>query len=73
MEDGHPKVIESRIYLTASMCGMNDYAYQASRSTSNIYNGFCVLEIENGRIVNDFYEEGTFTRALDLRTKEVWK
>jgi len=73
VESGNPKVVESRIYLTASMCGMNDYAYQASRSTSSIYNGFCVLEIEDGKIVNDFFEDGRFTKALDLRTKEVWE
>lgn len=68
---GHPMTVESRIYLTPSMCGMNDYAYQASRSTSKVYNGFMVLEIENGKIVNDHLDK--FIWVLDLRTKEIWE
>lgn len=67
---GRPRTVESRIYLTPSMCGMNDYAYQATRSNSNIYNGFMVLEVENGRIVDDHLDE--FVWMLDLRTEEVW-
>jgi hypothetical protein len=70
-ENGRPKTVEGRIYLTPSMCGMNDYAYQASRSVSKIYNGFIVLEIERGQIVDDHLDE--FVWMLDLRTKEVWK
>jgi hypothetical protein len=69
-EQGRPKTIEGRIYLTPSMVGMNDYAYQATRSGSSIYNGFMVLEIVDGRIVDDHLDE--FIWALDLRTKEVW-
>jgi hypothetical protein len=56
--------------LTPSMCGMNDYAQQASRSAPSIYNGFMVLEIENGRIVNDHLDD--FVWVLDLRTEDTW-
>jgi len=68
---GRPRTVESRIYLTPSMTGMNDYAYQATRSNSKIYNGFMVLEIENGKIVDDHLDE--FVWMLDLRTEEVWE
>jgi hypothetical protein len=70
-DNGHPRTVESRIYLTPSMCGMNDYAYRATRSNSKIYNGIMVLEIENGRIVDDHLDE--FVWMLDLRTEEVWE
>jgi hypothetical protein len=69
-DQGRPYTIESRIYLTPSMCGMNDYAQQASRSAPTIYNGFMVLEIENGQIVNDHLDD--FVWVLDLRTEDVW-
>lgn len=69
-QPGRPRTVESRIYLTPSMTGMNDYAYQASRSNSKIYNGFMVLEIENGKIVDDHLDE--FVWMLDLRTEEDW-
>lgn len=68
---GRPRTVESRIYLTPSMTGMNDYAYQETRSNSKIYNGFMVLEIENGKIVDDHLDE--FVWMLDLRTEEVWE
>ncbi|MDY6867227.1 MAG: hypothetical protein SVT56_04890 [Chloroflexota bacterium] len=70
-ENGQPETIESRIYLTPSMCGLNDYGQQATKSTPMIYNGFFVFEIEDGRIVNDHLDD--FVWALDLRTKEVWE
>jgi hypothetical protein len=69
-DNSRPRTIESRIYLTPSMCGMNDYAQQASRSAPSIYNGFMVLEIENGRIVDDHMDD--FVWVLDLRTEDTW-
>jgi hypothetical protein len=69
-EDKRPHTIESRIYLTPSMCGMNDYAQQASRSSPVIYNGFMVLEIVDGKIVDDHLDD--FVWALDLRTEDTW-
>lgn len=69
-DDGRPRTVESRIYLTPSMCGMNDYAQQASKSFSMLYNGLMVLEIENGRIIDDHLDD--FIWMLDLRTEEEW-
>jgi hypothetical protein len=69
-DNGRPQTIENRIYLTPSMCGMNDYAQQASKSSPVIYNGFMVLEIEDGKIVDDHLDE--FVWMLDLRTEDVW-
>lgn len=69
--NGRPRTVESRIYLTPSMCGMNDYAYQATRSTTKLYNGWMVLEIEDGKIKDDYLDD--FVWILDLRTKDTWQ
>jgi hypothetical protein len=69
-DNGRPQTIENRIYLTPSMCGMNDYAQQASKSSPVIYNGFMVLEIIDGKIVDDHLDE--FVWSLDLRTEDTW-
>ena len=68
-DNGRIKTISSRIYLTASMCGLSDYAHQATKSTNILYNGILVFEIEDGRITNDHIDD--FTWALDTRTKET--
>ena len=52
------------------MTGMNDYGHQASKSSSRLYNGFMVLELANGKIVDDHLDD--FVWMLDLRTEDIW-
>lgn len=68
-DNGRIETVSSRIYLTASMCGLSDYAHQATKSTNMLYNGILAFEIEDGRIVNDHLDD--FTWSLDTRTKEI--
>lgn len=69
LPNGRIRTVESRIYLTASMCGMSDFAHQATRSTNKLYNGFMVYEIVDGKIIDDYIDD--FVWGLDLRTKDT--
>jgi hypothetical protein len=60
---------ESTIILTPSMCMIDDYGRQATRSKSNIINGYMILEINDGQLVK-IHE---LTQALDTRRKVTYE
>ena len=69
----HTKVIEtvneggytSTIILMPSMCMMDDFSRQATRSKHNVTNVYIILDIDNGRLVQ-IHE---LTQTLDTRRK----
>jgi len=60
------KDVESRLVITPSYSGSDDYVRQATRSKRKIDHGLVAVEFEDGlRKVHPFYQE------LDIRTKEA--
>lgn len=57
---------ESMLVVVPSLCGISDFARQATKSVYQITNGIIVFEIINGKI----YETYKFIETLDTRTKE---
>ena len=60
-EGGH----ESTIVLMPSMCLLDDFARQATRSKHQIVNGYFVLEIDHGKLI----EIHKLTQVIDTRRK----
>jgi hypothetical protein len=58
---------ESWIVIAPSMCMLDDYGQQATRSTYRITNGVVAFEIINNRL----YPPIKLAKSIDIRTKEV--
>jgi len=61
------KEYESWIVIAPSLCLLDDYAQQATKSSYRVTNGVVAFEIINQKL----YPPIKFTKTLDIRTKEV--
>ena len=60
---------ETRIINLPAMCGMNTHSRQATRSTSYVSFGLCIVEVIDGKIARQWDDETV--RWYDVRTNNI--